>query len=85
MITRELKPKKPTMNQTSVFDTDLIEIVTLRHSANAQDSPYPKHYYLDQILNRAFAYLSPDQRKEVDQFLADKKYLAPVEIILETT
>tara|TARA_B100000427_G_scaffold119816_1_gene99844 strand:+ start:1161 stop:1427 length:267 start_codon:yes stop_codon:yes gene_type:complete len=86
MITREVNPKQPTMEKAKyarVFAEDLVEIACLCYAANAQDSPNPKQFYLDQILNRAFAYLTPDQRQQVDEYLAEKKYLAPVEIILE--
>ena len=76
--------EEPTyLNQISVFDADLLDIACMCHAANAQDSPYPKEFYLDQILNRAFAYLSSDQRKEIDEYLAEKKYLPPTEIILD--
>ncbi len=77
--------EEPTyLNQISVFDADLLDIACMCHAANAQDSPYPKEFYLDQILNRTFAYLSSAQRKEIDEYLAEKKYLPLTEIIIET-
>lgn len=63
-------------------DYDVLDIVFLCHAGLAQDSPKPASEYLNQILNIAFGYLTPDQRTEVEQYLADKKYLPPVELIL---
>ena len=61
---------------------DLLDIVLLCHTALAQDSPKPATDYLNQILNIAFGYITPAQRKEVEQYLTDKKYLPPVDLIL---
>jgi|ETN02SMinimDraft_4_1059925.scaffolds.fasta_scaffold03539_10 hypothetical protein len=70
--------------QTLVYDIDLLEIVFLCNGALAQDSPYDKVYYLEQIMNRAFAYLTRDQRNQVEEYLANKDYLPPMEIIIDT-
>ena len=63
-------------------DYDILDVVLLCHAALAQDSPEVPDYYLNQILNISFAYLSKDQRAEVETYLAEKKYLPPVDLIL---
>jgi len=70
--------------QTLVYDEDLLEIVYLCNGALAQDSPYDKTYYLEQIMNRSFAYLTRDHRRKVEDYLANKDYLPPMEIIIDT-
>ena len=70
---------------TKVFelpDYDVLDIVFLCHAGMAQDSPKPASDYLNQILNITFGYLTPAQRTEVEEYLADKKYLPPVDLIL---
>ena len=69
-------------NKTYISDYDALDVVCLAHAALAQDSPKPQDYYLTQILNLMFAYLSPDQRRTVESYLAEKKYLPEVKIQL---
>ena len=66
--------------ENQLLDWDAIDIVCLCHAALAQDSPNPPTFYLNQILNLTFGYLSAENRKEVDEYLAEKKYLPPVDI-----
>ena len=61
---------------------DVLDVVLLCHAALAQDSPEFPTVYLNQILNIMFAYLSMDQRKEVEVYLAEKKYLPPLKLHL---
>ena len=61
-------------------DYDALDVVCLCHAALAQDSPELPEYYLNQILNITFGYLTSEQRKEVETYLAEKKYFPPVEI-----
>ena len=63
-------------------DYDLLELVCLCHAALAQDSPEPPEFYINQILNLTFGYLNSEQRAEVETYLAEKKYLPPVDLIL---
>ena len=63
-------------------DYDVLDVVQLCHAALAQDSPEPPTFYLNQILNIMFGYLTSEQRKEVEVYLAEKKYLPPVDLIL---
>ena len=63
-------------------DYDVLDVVQLCHAALAQDSPEPPTFYLNQILNIMFGYLTSEQRKEVELYLAEKKYLPPVDLIL---
>ena len=58
-------------------DYDTLDVVLLCHAALAQDSPEPPTFYLNQILNIMFGYLTPAQRQEVEVYLAEKKYLPP--------
>ena len=58
-----------------VADYDLLDAALLCHAALAQDSPEPPTYYLNQVLNILFGYLTPEQRKEIEVYLAEKKYL----------
>lgn len=63
--------------ENQILDWDAIDIVCLCHAGLAQDSPNPPTFYLNQILNLTFGYLSSEQRKEIDEYLAEKKYLGP--------
>ena len=63
-------------------DYDVLDVVLLCHAALAQDSPKDKQFYLNQILNLMFAYLTSEQKKEVEVYLAEKKYLPEVKIQL---
>ena len=67
-------------NTILLMDDDVLDIVLLCHAALAQDSPESPSFYLNQILNLTFGYLSSDKRKEVEEYLAEKKYLPPVNI-----
>lgn len=66
-------------------DYDVLDVVLLCHAALAQDSPEFPTFYLNQILNIMFAYLTMDQRKEVEVYLAEKKYLPPLKLHLPNT
>ena len=66
----------------TINDYDALDVVCLCHAALAQDSPETPTFYINQILNLMFAYLSADQRKEVEEYLAEKKYLPDVKIEL---
>lgn len=69
------------MSRTIIInDYDALDVVLLCHAGLAQDSPETPTFYLNQILNLMFGYLSNDQRKEVEEYLAEKKYLRPVDI-----
>ena len=68
------------MNVRELPDYDVLDVVLLCHGALAQDSPeFPTHY-LNQILNIMFGYLTSDQRKEVEKYLAEKSYLPPLKL-----
>jgi hypothetical protein len=69
------------MSNTALLnDYDILDVVLLCHAALAQDSPETPEHYLNQILNLMFGYLSVEQRKEVEFYLAEKKYLPEVKI-----
>ena len=61
----------------SIPDYEALDVVLLCHAALAQDSPELPDYYLNQILNRMFAFPSTEQKQEVEEYLAEKKYLPP--------
>ena len=63
-------------------DYDILDVVLLCHAALAQDSPEQPDFYINQILNLMFGYLSVAQRQEVEVYLAEKKYLPKVKIEL---
>lgn len=63
-------------------DYDILDVVCLCHAALAQDSPETPTFYINQILNLMFGYLSVEQRKEVEKYLAEKEYLPEVKIEL---
>ena len=66
---------------TIVFTEDLFDIVCLCHAALAQDSPETPYTYLNAILGMAQGPLPRSYRDKVEEYLAEKKYLPPVEII----
>ena len=69
------------MSGTAIInDYDVLDVVCLCHAALAQDSPETPTFYINQILNLMFGYLSMEQRKEVEEYLAEKKYLPDVKI-----
>ena len=63
-----------------VFKHDLLDVVLLAYTSLQQDAPESSQFYLNKILSIMFGYLTTEQRLEVDQYLADKKYLPPVNI-----
>ena len=63
-------------------DYDVYDVVCLCHAALAQDSPELPTFYINQIMNIMFAYLSKEQRQEVEVYLAEKKYLPDIKIEL---
>ena len=69
-------------NIESMNDYDILDVVLLCHAALAQDSPELPTFYLNQILNLTFGYLNSEQRKEVEVYLAEKKYLPEIKIEL---
>ena len=52
------------------------------HAALAQDSPEIPEVYINKILGLAQGYLPMEQRTHVEEYLAEKKYLPPVDLIL---
>ena len=69
---------------TMLFHEDVLELAKLCHAALAQDSPEPPTYYLNQLLNLTWGYLSRAQRDQIEIYLAEKLYLppaAPIEIV----
>ena len=67
-------------NTALLMDYDVYDVVCLCHAALAQDSPEPPTFYINQIMNLMFGYLSVQQRKDIEVYLAEKKYLPDVKI-----
>ena len=67
-------------NTALLMDYDVYDVVCLCHAALAQDSPEPPTFYINQIMNLMFGYLSMQQRKDIEVYLAEKKYLPDVKI-----
>lgn len=65
------------MSTISIPNYDVLDVVCLCHAALAQDSPEDCTFYINQIMNLMFGYLTPVQRQEVEVYLAEKKYLPP--------
>ena len=63
-----------------INDYDALDVVKLCHAALAQDSPETPTFYINQIMNLMFGYLTTAQRLEVEEYLAEKKYLPDVKI-----
>ena len=64
-------------NTALLNDYDVYDVVCLCHAALAQDSPEPPTFYINQIMNLMFGYLSTKQRQDLEVYLAEKKYLPP--------
>ena len=62
------------------MNEDVYDVVCLCHAALAQDSPETPTFYINQIMNLMFGYLSKEQRQQVEVYLAEKKYLPDVKI-----
>ena len=67
-------------NTALLNDYDVYDVVCLCHAALAQDSPEVPSFYINQILNLMFGYLSMQQRQDLEVYLAEKKYLPDVKI-----
>jgi hypothetical protein len=65
-----------------INDYDALDVVLLCHAALAQDSPEPPTFYINQIMNLMYGYITTSQREEVEVYLAEKKYLPNVDLIL---
>ena len=63
-----------------INDYDALDVVKLCHAALAQDSPETPTFYINQIMNLMFGYLTTFQREEVEKYLAEKEYLPDVKI-----
>ena len=71
----------PQSDYTMMFTEDLYDLVCLCHAALAQDSPESPYTYLNAILGMAQGPLPRSYRDKVETYLAEKKYLPPVEIV----
>ena len=67
-------------NTVLLMNEDVYDVVCLCHAALAQDSPEMPTFYINQIMNLMFGYLTKEQRQEVEVYLAEKKYLPDVKI-----
>ena len=65
-----------------VPDYEWFDLICLGHAALAQDSPESPTFYLNQILSRLVAFMFPGLRKQIEEYLAEKKYLPEVKLEL---
>ena len=59
-----------------MFTEDLFDAICLCNAGLTQDAPEMPSYYLNQVLNYLHGYLPVSKRALVDEYLAEKKYLA---------
>jgi len=71
-----------TPTSVELLKADVSDIAELCHAALAQDAPSPATFYLNQILNIVFGYLDSEQKSDLEKYLAEKKYLPPVNLII---
>ena len=69
----------------SMFTEDLLDAISMCNAGLTQDAPEMPSYYLNQVLNYLHGYLPVSKRADVDEYLAEKKYHPPVNLILDTT
>ena len=74
----------PQSDYISMFTEDLLDAICLCSAGLTQDAPEMPSYYLNQVLNYLHGYLPVSKRVLVDEYLAEKKYLPPVNLILDT-
>ena len=67
-----------------VFSEDLLDTVCLCHAGLTQDAPELPSFYLNQVLNMLFGYTTPKQRLSAKYSSTNKRYLPPVNLILDT-
>ena len=68
---------------TLVYTEDLFDIVCLCHAAMQKDAPQMPIDYIMQVLNIATGPLPRSYRDKIDEYLLEKKYLPPVEIVTD--
>ena len=71
----------PNASYTMMYTEDLFEIVCLCAAAMQKDAPMTPTQYINQINGIAMGPLPRTYRDKIDDYLAEKKYLAPVEIV----
>ena len=73
--TNSVTVKIPTMNSSISYACA---------AALAQDSPETPTFYINQILGRLDSFKYPGMRKQIEEFLAEKKYLPEVKLLDNT-
>lgn len=80
MTLKAALPILKTMSKTNVVeipDYELLDMVCLCHAALAQDSPNTKAFYINELLSRLDAFKFDGMREQIENYLAEKKYLPP--------
>jgi len=62
-------------------DYEFFDLVCLCHAALAQDSPETPTFYINQILGRLDSFKYPGLRDQIEEYLAEKKYLPQVRLL----
>ena len=66
-----------------VDSRDLLDVVNLASVPLEEDAPAEPKFYLNEIRNHLWPYLTKDQRTRNVDHIADKEYLPPVNLILD--
>lgn len=62
-------------------DYEFFDLVCLCHAALAQDSPETPTFYINQILGRLDSFKYSGMREQLEEYLAEKKYLPKVQLL----
>ena len=65
-----------------VHREDMLDMAKLCQAALAQDSPELPYFYLNKLLGYVTGHLTRLQKDAIEEYLANKDYLPPVDLIL---
>ena len=65
-----------------VFHEDMLDMAKLCQAALAQDSPELPYSYLNKLLGYVTAHLTRMQKEQIEEYLANKDYLPPLNLIV---
>ena len=66
-----------------VYAYDLFDLVCDAYVASLDDAPLATVIYLDRIKNLAYGYLPPEYHAQLDDYLDNKDYMPPSNLILD--
>tara|TARA_X000001382_G_scaffold90549_1_gene65145 strand:- start:431 stop:652 length:222 start_codon:yes stop_codon:yes gene_type:complete len=65
-----------------VHREDMLDMAKLCQAALAQDSPELPYSYLNKLLGYVTAHLTRMQKEQIEEYLANKDYLPPLNLIV---